>query len=311
MRNVFSASILIIMFLFINSCAEKTDNEGTVDEPFDKVVTAIMAENDNLWVGTDEDGLYMFDGISWTVFKYPESLVSNCISALEINNDGVLYVATDMGISSLENGIWTSITTDDGLFSNKIYCLDCDDDNIMWIGTRNNRLVKYSDGNFTTYHVNPEASGPGELGHIHTIFHDPEGNIWVGSCISGLSKFDGEEWTHNINDISVFAMFSLSCNNGDLWIGCPTGLYSYSGGVWKRYTQTEGLPCNNVACIAEDSNHNIWIGTEMGLSKFDGQDFTSYTTADGLLDNYIMAIAFDNKGDTWIGSLGGLQKFYY
>jgi ligand-binding sensor domain-containing protein len=305
------ASSLIILFSLVYACTKKADIENQTDEPFDKAITSIITDNNNLWVGT-EDGLYMHDGNTWETFKYPETLVANYISALELSNDGVLYVGTDMGISSFDNQAWISIKTDDGLFNNDIRCLDCDAENVLWIGTRNNRLVKYNDGNFTNYHVNPEASGSGELGHIHTISHDNEGNIWVGSCISGLSKFDGSEWTHTINDISVFATSSLCCENGDILIGGPYGVYKYSEGIWSRYTSDEGLASNNVSCFAEDpDNNNILIGTEMGLSVFDGQDFINYTIDNGLLDNRIRSLAFNNNGELWVGSPGGLQKFSY
>jgi len=44
----------------------------------------------------------------------------------------------------------------------------------------------------------------------------------------------------------------------------------------KNYTTENGLPHNNVKCIAQDKAGFLWIATWDGLSRFDGYEFKNY-----------------------------------
>lgn len=306
--------IMILIFPLLNSCNKEEIKEENIDSPYNKIITTIAVENNNnnIWVGTFKNGLYKFDGDSWTAYKYPDDLVSDTIRALTVSNKGTLWVGTNLGISKFENQDWSNITELDDLFNNDIRSIYCDLENNIWIGTGNNRLVKHDGKKFTNYHVNPDVSGLGESGHIHTITHDSNGNIWVGSCISGLSKFDGTIWTDNINNLNYFVESSFCSTNGDVWVGHYTGAYKFSNDIWTRYTDTDGLPSNNVSCFTIDQQNNIWIGTDSGLSKFNGSEWINYTTDNGLINNNnITALACDQNGNLWIGSSLGLTKIRF
>lgn len=299
---------MILIFSFLNSCVKEESAENPIDDPYNKIITGIAVENNNIWVGTFKNGLYKFDGDLWTTYRHPDDLVSDAIRAITVSNNGTVWIGTDQGISKLENQDWSNITELDGLFNNDIRSLDSDSENNIWIGTRNNRLIKYNGGNFTTYHVNSDESGPNESGHIHTITHDFNGNIWVGSCISGLSKFDEKIWTDNINNLNFFVESSICSIDGDIWIGHYTGAYKFSNDIWTRYTDNDGLPSRNILCFTIDQQNNIWIGTDSGLSKFDGSEWKNFTTDNGLISNNITALACDQNGDLWVGTESGLSK---
>lgn len=309
MNNKVFYIYMILIFPFLNSCDKEENIDVHIDDPYNKHITDIAVDdNNNIWVGTFKNGLYKFDGDSWSTYKHPDDLVSDTIRAITVSNIGILWVGTNLGISKFENQNWSNLTELDGLFNNDIRSLDCDLENNILIGTRNNRLVKYDGENFTNYHVNPDESGPIEMGHIHTITHDVNGNIWVGSCISGLSKFDGTIWTDKINNLNAFVQSSICSTEGDVWIGHHSGAYKFSNENWTKYTNTDGLPSNIIKCFTIDHQNNIWVGTDSGLSKFDGLEWTNYTTDNGLTNNNINALACDQKGDIWIGTNSGLSK---
>jgi len=64
-------------------------------------------------------------------------------------------------------------------------------------------------------------------GDIWSIFEDSRGNMWFGSYLGGICRYDGRSLTY--------------------------------------YTIKEGLTNNAIRAIIEDRNGNIWIGTDWGL----------------------------------------------
>lgn len=69
---------------------------------------------------------------------------------------------------------------------------------------------------------------------------------------------------------------SFADSKGNLWFGTfVAGLSKYNGKVFTRYTTSQGLISNEIANITEDKQGNIWIATSKGVSKFDGTGFTT------------------------------------
>ena len=303
--HIKTSTVLILFFICLYSCKKDDSVDEVKTESFDKPISAIAVSGENVWIGTPANGLYKFDGEFWKEYTRTDGLLSDTITSLVVDENEALWIGTNMGVSRFKDENWTNFTTQEGLFNNDIRSLTSDQQNSIWIGTRNNRLIKYDGNDFTSYHVNPEASGQEEMGHIHTITCDLEGNVWAGSCISGLSKFDGINWEHYVNDLNLFVLSSICAVNGDVWIGHYTGAYRFSDEAWTHYTETEGLINNQVTCFAVDRKNNIWIGTSQGLSMYDGSVWINYTVDDGLISNYISALACDFDGNIWIGSAKG------
>ena len=309
MKNIGLYVLLIIFLLLLLSCEKNEIDKEIKNEPYDKTVTSITIHDNIVWVGTLSNGLYKFNGNSWLNYTTSNGLLSNEITSLLLDNNERLWVGTKMGVSKLEDENWTNLTTDDGLFSNDIRSLDCDKENNIWIGTNRNRTTKYDGTNFTSYHVNPEASGDPGMGHIHTITCDLKGNIWIGSCISGLSKFDGVSWFDYVNDLNIFVTSSICTEDGDVWIGHIGGAYNYSDEVWTKYSEIDGLANHCILCIDIDQQSNIWVGTKKGISRFDGTSWTNYTVDNGPFNDYVSSLACDRDGSIWIGNNNGLIIF--
>lgn len=96
--------------------------------------------------------------------------------------------------------------------------------------------------------------------------------------------------------IFLFALSSLSLN-------AQTN-YSYS-----NFTTAQGLPINNIKCVAAGPNGNIWFGSTAGLTKYDGSTMTTYTTTNGLADNTVNRLFVAQNGDILIATNNGLSRF--
>ena len=107
--------------------------------------------------------------------------------------------------------------------------------------------------------------------HLRKIFQDSKGNLWFGTNVYDIMKYDGDTLTF------------ISDKDG------------FSGG--------------RVTGIVEDSQGNIWFATAFGLNKYDGKSFTIFTEEDGLSNSEIWSLIIDSKGIFWIGHNEGLSRF--
>jgi ligand-binding sensor domain-containing protein len=299
-----------IIFILLGFGCSNDDNEPeNKNEPWDKKITVIKTHKNIVWIGTNGNGIYKLEEDSWLNYTSSDGLIYDEISTLLVDKNEILWVGTSKGLSKFENENWTNFTVNEGLFKNDIRSLAYDQQNNIWIGTRNNRVVKYNGTVFSSNQVNPKASGEAEMGHIHTITCDLEGNIWVGSCISGLSKFDGLNWFDFVNNLTVFVNSSICTEDGNVWIGHYTGAYNYSNGIWTKYSEINGIANHCILCIDFDQQQNIWVGTEQGISKFDGSTWTNYNVDNNSINEYVSCLACDQNGNIWLGNGSGLMKF--
>ncbi|MFN5208064.1 MAG: adenylate/guanylate cyclase domain-containing protein, partial [Bacteroidota bacterium] len=145
---------------------------------------------------------------------------------------------------------------------------------------------------------------------VRSILEDKNGNLWFGTDGGGVSKYNGESFTHytekeGLSNNRVLSI--LEDKNGNLWFGTlGGGVSKYNGASFTHYTEKEGLSNNRVMSILEDKNGNLWFGTDGGgVSKYNGESFTHYTEKEGLSKNIVRSILEDKNGNLWFGTDGG------
>ena len=116
---------------------------------------------------------------------------------------------------------------------------------------------------------------------------------WASVGMSG-------EWTNYVNFSDVMC---LVFSDGSLWAGTNAGLVRWDPEIrlHTTFTSAQGLPDNNISCLAAAPGGVLWIGTPSGACSFDGQSFAVFTEADGLPSNEIRAIAAAQDGTVWLG----------
>ncbi|MEW6238063.1 MAG: PAS domain S-box protein [Candidatus Omnitrophota bacterium] len=86
---------------------------------------------------------------------------------------------------------------------------------------------------------------------------------------------------------------------GNVWFATEEGLYQYDGYVWRRYTESEGLPTRFVRCVLSASDGRLWVGTDRGAGVYDGATFQSFDSQTGLAKTSVRRIVEDKDGALW------------
>lgn len=136
-----------------------------------------------MWVGTDGDGLFQFEGGKFRNYRIEDGLAGNHVRAIYYDRRGALWVSTfGRGVSRYADGAFTNYTAADGLAGNRVLTIYEDDEGVLWFPTRSG-LSRFKDGAFFNYTAESRLF----VGFVYTILDDGRGNFWF-SCAQGLFR---------------------------------------------------------------------------------------------------------------------------
>lgn len=303
---------------------------GNLNVIGENCVTSLSINQGNqVWVGTDKDGLYLFNIATRSVeghFLNQSTVLTLCKDQqgrtwVGTYTDGLGYMdaagsfhPVDLGISKSvgifdikqdpQGNIWIA-TMGEGLF-----CLQKD-------GSRRNYKTKYgADNNLkinclpNDYLIKMALSKDGNHVYIATSVGlaclDRKRNSWV-STFKGINCLNKNSFSH-----CVFVD-----SKDHVWYGTEDGAFCFDfrkGIKPKLYTTANGLTDNSVTSITEDYQGNIWLGTIKGLNKLalKSGTITKFYAESGLQSNEFSdaSVCTTQDGKTILmGGSGGLNWF--
>jgi signal transduction histidine kinase/ligand-binding sensor domain-containing protein/CheY-like chemotaxis protein len=268
---------------FFNANTKKViNNKITADG---KVILSLLNDsNNNLWVGTYDNGLDIFDKshkiiAHYTAGNLPTNISGSAVFALMEDYDHEMWVGIDDGgINVIKNGNIVNrfkYNIDDTLHSlsnNDIRALYQDRANNIWVGTFDG-LNLYNPANNTFKHFKTYNSGLTN-NSISSIFEDSKGNLWVGTFGGGLNLFNKKTNTlsaYNFPDNSNYYHISGITEDkfGFLWVSTGNGIIQYNpeNKYFRHFTTLNGLQgaeFSHGACLMA-KNGDLYFG---GLNGF-------------------------------------------
>lgn len=256
-------------------------------------------EADNtVWVGTQRDGISIFDNITHYRAKDIKGLSGNFWCATD-DGKGHLYVGLHKGglavidIQKRTAKVYQHNPEDPhSLPNNTVRCIFISQTNAIWIGTDKGLALfnphKEQFINFQNQQENPYSLLSNQ---INDIGESKDGKLWVCAHMGGVSILD-------LND-NVFTS--------------PENMHFQNIQVTN---DLHGISSPNARCFLQDSFGNIWLGNYRG-----GVDFLSYNQPvfqtlaynmlkDGALtDKQVWGLAIDNKSRIWLGGENEIAIF--
>jgi ligand-binding sensor domain-containing protein len=285
------ACTLIIHGYLLSQYRNLTFREISIEQGLSQsiVYSIIQDQKGFLWFGT-EDGLNMWDGYTFKVFRHDPSLPGS-------------------------------------LSYNEIRTLFQDREGTLWIGTFYGGLNQYDRQSEQFTHYQHDASNPASLSHnnVTVICEGTEGELWVGTD-GGLNKLDRGSGTFTRYQHNPVDRKSISDNrindllvdsSGVLWVATTNGLcrFNRQSNTFTVYrhqeNQPDSLSHNGVRVICEGNQNILWIGTDSGLNRFDKQTGKAVRFLPKSGDPHsishqrIRGLLIDSQGILWIGTNGG------
>lgn len=270
-----------------------------------------------VWVGT-KDGLNMYDGYSFTIFKHDPF---------------------DPGSIS----------------ENHIITIFCDRQGRLWIGTFSKGLNLYNPSTGKFIRFSNESGNPNSISsdYILSIADDPQGNLWIGTSQGGLNKisFKNEEKYPSPENIVVTrfgstpshsvlsgqtGITSLFVDNQEiLWIGSANSIFCLDtrddnpsvheipvrliNGTTNKF-QRELHNKEGRIIIFQGADHKLWMLSRLGLFHYDnsieafGQVLQEYSInrKEGITYDPLAAVCYLNKGrqEFWLSTEKALFIYY-
>lgn len=307
-----------------------------------KINCAYEDAHGKLWIGTQSDGLIVYDIAGNKVIKQISGMAftqnNQPVNAVYEDRNHTIWVVGSSNIMRLQQDVlgahpvvnmFGRMLHEPGNFS----CMDEDKQGNLWLGSYGQGLYRKQKGDtvfkhFTAYET---TRLPPDL-IIETILTDDNGLIWIGTYGKGLFIIDQQlRQIYNVkNDKND--PFSVSYNDilsikkdskNGIWLGTDGGGISYYNNGLNIFTSftSSNLPDDieiaQVRAIVTDKAGRIWAGTSTtGLTLLDKKKennttFTFKPYKDTSSNpNRIVSLLMDTTGDLWVGTQGnGLLLF--
>lgn len=262
---------------------------------------------DNMWIGTDGDGVFKFSGGRFSRFDNSNGLPGNIVMGIVNGESKQLYLGTREGGLVRYNPDDGKLTTLDysPLSKTGINCMAADNKGNILIGTLDDALLKYNGSSFKKIKIKQ----PHPL-LINSIIPDKD-KTWLATS-SGCYYLAGDSLVR-IRGIDEITLSVLPAGNGEILIGSINGLYTLSATDSAKRITDPLLQNAEINCLAPYHKY-ILIGTAGDglycLERITGKIYKCDAKS-GLSDNQVFSIYVDSKNKIWAGSGTGVQQVQF
>jgi ligand-binding sensor domain-containing protein len=212
-----------------------------------EVLSIYIDKNEGLWIGTNGNGAYYFDGREFTAYltevgaKYDDSLHHNIITHIAEDDSGNIWFTSlsHAGVTKYNGMNFTQYLTEHGLSDDMVRTAYKDRAGNMWFGSNGNRkggLDRYDGSSFLYFNKEHGICNT----NIQSIYEDASGKFWLGSGRGGICIYDGKEFNEFVDEHGhAFdnILFIMEDTFGNIWFGGSYGkLFQYNGETLKDFT---------------------------------------------------------------------------
>ncbi len=282
-----------------------------------------QSANGDHWFGSNDAGVYRYDGKTLVRFTTKDGLASDRVDGIEEDAQGNLYFTTYEGVSRFDGRGFTTLPVADGPTSDwkkepgDLWFVGPPDQGIVYRfdGTALHRLAFPSTPLGDAHFVNmPRDKFPNAKYNpydVYSILRDSKGNVWFGTTCVGVCRYDGKEFRWLTDRVLAAAPVRsiLEDRDGNYW-------FSYSGqGTIEGARPVEGFAAVQDGAtgaiiagmsIAEGDDGHLWTAaSRAGAFRFDGERAVNYPIRDGDTPIQVFTISKDRGGVLWLGTHNG------
>lgn len=302
------------------------------------VQTLMVDQQNRLWVGTRDQGLYLLNAQRDIVRHFEAmpgdeaALQSNSIKSLAQDGNGHIWVGTYAGGVSKLNADGQSFTsfyrpTVKQRRFQSIWDIHIDAHDGIWIAADQGGLGYFNPQNqhFEPVQLTLNDGSPLASQQVRHIFADSNDNLWFSLFPSGVFMLPRrQQYVQHLSRANIAlssnAISALLPKSAEqMWVATENGLNLLA----TANHQLETLPKvaqvldTSILALCDGGNGTLWVGTwSEGLQKIDLRQqrmqryFPDRRNPHSLTSAFVRVIYRDSRNDLWVGTeTGGLNRY--
>jgi len=317
--------------------------KGKIVAELDKAIWHVFqAKNNDYWFGSQDRGVYRYDGKTLVNFTMEDGLCDNNLGLGGIQEDkaGKIYFNTAKGISRFDGTSFGTLGVTKSNSATGEWKLQPDD---LWFqGAQDSGALYRYDGKLLHHLEFPKTKDGDEHYRqmprdkfpnakfspydVYSIFKDSKGNVWFGTSTLGACRYDGKSFAwlpeKELGNGSFGTRSIIEDKDGRFWF-CTT-LHRYevdlSDSAGPKFRKVDGLreakdpnkePFRAIMSSILDSTGALWMATySEGVWRYDGKSVTHFPVKNGDKTITLFSIYKDKQGVLWLGTQeAGAYKF--
>ncbi|MEC3908875.1 ATP-binding protein [Tamlana sp. 2201CG12-4] len=308
--------------------------ESLSDVKKELFTSLFLDSDDNVWGGTDGDGLYKINSKNGEIRVYQKnnynefSLSSNTIIDITEDNHKNIWIVTKYGVLDVIPKINKNVNYHKGSSNNlplRILSIYKSKSGVLWVGTDGSGLTMIKENeHFAKQYFNDVNNGL----YVQSITEDNNNNIWFGTYKRGLwvynqldKRFKNIDVINNKNQKATDVRTVFKDSKGRIWVGSNVAINIYSPEKKEIINSfsygKKGLGGNILESIIEDGNNNIWLGVSNGglyrfnenLDNIKNSSFVRVNSHDKTIFS-IISMSLGKQNEIWaINRKGNLILF--
>lgn len=282
--------------------------------PGDSVSSVVVDRHGRVWCGVFGGGVARLDDGRFTVFGRANGVPDPYVMSLLKDRENNIWFGTMWGGAfRFVSEHFANFTTASGLGAGLVSGVAEDGSGRLWFSSVSEGLTAFEGSRVRR--VREGATLPDE--RVWSLFVEPGGTVWTGG-LSGVHALapDAARARHfGLEELGLPDRINAIVKDatGRMWFGSgaarSTGVVSWDGRAFRRWTTADGLAHNQVNGFALDAGGRLWVCTEDGVSRLDGERFTTWRRADGLPAKRVLTAHGDGAGLVWLGTPAGLVRY--
>lgn len=299
-----------------------TGSFAQINRRITRLVNGFAVDADGeVWIATKGAGVFGYQPATKTCVNYPLRQAGSDISAVFADNDNQVWALTRQGRGlyhyNRARRAFEAVPLKGAAANMDGMCLAQGLGGSLLIGTWNKGMIALHGNGDAEQLLAPDGLGT----HIHTIYNDAHGIVYIGSD-DGLLRYNLQQRSYTkvrgTQEAAVADKFVYSITRdreGGLWVGTFYGGVTYFSPWGQRfatfYSDDFLFHGNVVSRFCEDGRHHIWIATDDGgVNCYDMRSnaFIDFPGKLILSDLNVHGLWAEGKS-LWVGTYGnGLMR---